>query len=127
MWRPVTLGGVLFLWLGALVFCRLCAQDLVPYLPGRERWFWLEMNACFLVLSLLVMWHPDVPFRKYSKSTWVVIGAFAVIVWVTGLWSPLFASFSGPPWESELNGMPVSSGTPFMDSVWAWDMANPYL
>ena len=33
---------------------------------------------------------------------------------------------AGPSMKALRVAMFISAGTPFMDSVWAWDMAKPY-
>jgi hypothetical protein len=124
MWKLALFGSVLLLWLITLSFILLCAHDLIGFLPGRERWFALTLNSVLLVLSVLSALRLGKCFRQFPKSTGAVcIGFFSILI-VTGLWIPIVASVSGPPWQSRIIQIPYSADTPFMDSVWAWEIGG---
>lgn len=123
MRRLVFLGSVLFSWIVALVFIDWCANDAIFFQPGRERWFALTVNGTFLISTGLLFFKSRESRRLNPKSTWTILLCFLATLALTRAWAPLVSSISGPPWQNRQLGMPVSSNTPFQDSLWAWE--NP--
>jgi len=125
MIRLVILGGILFFWLLALSFLAICANDVILFEPGRERWFALLLNAIFLLLSSFFLFKFRDCFKLRPVAIWSVLFSFMILLILLGLWVPLVASVTGPLWEDKIVQIPFSACTPYMRSVWAWYEGDP--
>jgi len=119
--RLMILCGVLLLWICALIFIALCATDIIFIHVGRERWFALCINVAFLIATVALFVRFRRCFALYPSFTTAIPLCFLAILLITGLWTPIIASITGPPWADRIVKIPFSAATPYMVDLWAWN------
>jgi hypothetical protein len=119
------LAGVLILWIGGLIFLELCGSDIIYFLAGRQRWFAFSLNSGFLFVTVILAVRFWNTLRSHLKIAISLPICFVILLLVSGLWTPIAATFAGPPWSDRIEKVPFSAATSYMVDLWAWQIGPP--